>query len=435
MITQQEYRKRRQALAAALPTGAVAIIPAATELFRNADTSYRFRQDSDFYYLTGFNEPDALLVIVAGPQEENHLFMQASNPAAEQWTGKRLGLEGAKDQLGMQESYALESLDIILPKLLSEKIAIYYAVGRSPKWEKRILGAWKKVKQHIRQGIIAPESLEDLEPFLSEMRLFKSPTELALMRQAAEISTSAHLRAMLRCKKLDNERQLEAELLYEFMRGGCRSTAYDSIVGSGANACTLHYTDNNQPLKAGELVLIDAGGEFQNYAADITRVLPINGKFSPEQRAIYEIVLAAQKAGIEMVKPGTAWNLIQQKIVNVLTEGLQSLGLVQGSLEDLIATEAYKPFYMHSSGHWLGLDVHDAGRYKLNGEWRSLEPGMTLTVEPGLYIPAGLKGVDKRWWDIGIRLEDDLLVTDSSHENLTAALPIEIVDVEAAVNG
>lgn len=431
MITQQEYQTRRCKLAAKLPQGAMAIIPAAQEVLRNGDAHYRFRQDSDFYYLTGFNEPDAMLLIVAGEKGESYLFNRPRNPAQEQWTGRRLGQEGACQTLGMTEAYSIDILDTRLPDLLAGKATIFYAIGRHPVYEKHILQALQHVKAQVRRGIKAPEALCDLEPILSEMRLFKSEAEIALMRRAAEISVTAHKRAMQACRPDVNESQLEAELLYEFAKGGCRSVAYDPIVGGGANACILHYTENNQPLRAGDLVLIDAGGEFENYAADITRTFPVNGRFSEEQRAIYELVLKAQKVGIACIKPGLIWNEVQQTMIHILTEGLCKLGLLQGNVDTLIAKEAFKPFYMHNSGHWLGLDVHDAGRYKINGEWRPLEAGMVLTVEPGLYISAGMDGVDPRWWNIGVRIEDDILVTQDGHENLTAGLPVDIAEIEA----
>lgn len=435
MITQQEYQARRQALAAKLAPGAIAIIPAAHEVLRNGDAHYRFRQDSDFYYLTGFNEPDALLMIIAGSPGKTYLFNRPRNPAEEQWTGKRLGQEGAREALKVDEAYSLESLATHLPELLTGKTAVYFAMGRYPSLEKMLFKALKHVKGLVRRGIKVPESLCDLEPLLSEMRLFKSEAELNLMRQGSAISVDAHKRAMRACGKAENEYQLEAELLYAFSHNGCRAVAYDPIVASGGNACILHYTDNNQPLRAGDLLLIDAGGEFENYAADITRTFPVNGRFSKEQRAIYELVLKAQKAGIASIKPGLGWYEIQQTIIHILTSGLCELGLLKGEVDKLIATEAYKPFYMHNSGHWLGLDVHDAGRYKIEGEWRQLETGMVLTVEPGLYISAGMNGVDPRWWNIGVRIEDDILVTKDGYENLTGDLPVEVDEIEAILRG
>ncbi len=366
-----------------------------------------------------------------GGDAQSILFNRVRNPAEEQWTGKRLGQEGAIHELGMQAAFPIHSLDEELPKLLADKTAIYYALTRNPALETTITQALQMVKNQVRRGIKAPLSLCDLEPLLGEMRLFKSDAELALMRKAAQISVDAHLCAMRRCKYLQYEYELEAELIYEFSRQGCRNVAYDPIVGGGENACVLHYTDNNQALHAGDLVLIDAGGEYANYAADITRTFPINGQFTPEQRSIYELVLKAQKAGIAAIKPGLPWNGVQQIILQILTEGLCKLGILKGSVDQLIAEEAYKPFYMHNSGHWLGLDVHDSGQYKINGQWRALEPGMVLTVEPGLYISSNMPGVEQRWWGIGVRIEDDVLVTPSGHEVLTAALPVDIDAIEA----
>lgn len=435
MIKKQEYQSRRQRLATTLPQGSIAVIPSANEILRNGDAHYRFRQDSDFYYLTGFNEPEALLVILAGEQGESYLFNRSRNPAQEQWVGRRLGQEQATEVLGVTNAYPIEELNARLLEMLAGKTLIYYPMGRYPIYEQQLLQALQTLKSQIRRGIKAPEGLFDLEPILSEMRLFKSDAEMELMRHAARISVEAHIQAMKLCRQAKNEYELEAELLYQFIRGGCRSVAYDPIVGGGANTCILHYTENNQPLRNGELILIDAGGEYHNYAADITRTFPANGQFNKEQRAIYELVLKAQKAGIAAVKPGVPWNEIQQKIIHILTTGLCELGLLTGNVDALIEKEAYRPFYMHNSGHWLGLDVHDAGRYKINNEWRLLEPGMVLTVEPGLYISAGMDGVEERWWNIGVRIEDDILVTKDGHENLTGALPVEIAEIEALMRG
>lgn len=431
MISQQEYQARRQKLVQQLPENSIAIIPAAHETLRNGDAHYRFRQDSNFYYLTGFNEPDALLVLIAGAKSQDILFNRPRNPMEEQWTGKRLGQEGALAELGMHLAFSIENLAEELPKLLSGKSAVYYAFARNALVEETIMRAWAALKDQARRGIKAPDALCDLEPILGEMRLFKSDAELDLMRHAANISVQAHQQAMRRCKHLEYEYQLEAELVYEFSRHGCRSMAYDPIVGSGENACVLHYTENSKPLRPGELVLIDAGGEYENYAADITRTFPINGTFSPEQKHIYQLVLKAQKAGVAAVQPGHCWNVIQQIMVRILTEGLCELGILQGNVDDLISSEAYKPFYMHNSGHWLGLDVHDSGLYKVNGEWRSLEPGMVLTVEPGLYISPKTPGIDQRWWGIGVRIEDDVAVTKTGHEVLTGALPVDVDEIEA----
>ncbi|MFC3908275.1 Xaa-Pro aminopeptidase [Legionella dresdenensis] len=435
MITQQEYQDRRRSLASQLAPGSVALIWAGKEAIRNGDAHYRFRQASDFYYLTGFGEPDALLVIMAGDNGESYLFNRERDPAQEQWTGRRLGQEGACKQLGMKDAFPITEVNQILPQLLAGRSAVYYAIGQQAEQDQQVLQATQRLKEQVRRGIKAPEIFQDISPLISEMRLFKSEAEIELMRRAAEISVSAHMRAMFTCYKFDNEYQLEAELLYEFSRNGCRSVAYDPIVGAGANSCILHYTDNNQPLNQGDLVLIDAGGEYENYASDITRTFPVSGQFSPAQKAIYELVLKAQKAGIACIKPGALWNTVQQTIVRILTEGLCELGILHGDVDTLISNEAYRPFYMHNSGHWLGLDVHDSGHYKINGEWRPFEPGMVLTVEPGLYISADMDAVDEKWWNIGVRIEDDILVTADGHDNLTGALPVEIEEIEALMRG
>jgi Xaa-Pro aminopeptidase len=435
MITQKEYQARRRELANRLPVDSIAVIPAASEALRNGDSHYRFRQDSDFYYLTGFNEPDALLLVCAGAKGESILFNRPRSPIEEQWTGVRLGQDGACKSLGMDVAYSMLDLDARLPELLVNRQAIYYAIGQYPLWAKRILAAWQVVKKQGRRGLAAPEAFCDLAPIMGEMRLFKSSTEIELMQRAATISVAAHQRAMRACREATYEYQLEAEILYEFTRQGCRSVAYDSIVAGGSNACILHYTENNQPLRQGDLVLIDAGGEFEYYAADITRTYPINGRFSQEQRLIYELVLRAQKAGIALVRPGCIWDEIQRTIVQILTVGLVELGLLRGSVDELVEREAYKPFYMHQSGHWLGLDVHDCGRYKLQGKWRPLEPGMVLTVEPGLYIPSNLESVDPCWWGIGVRIEDDIHVTVDGHKNLSGDLVVDVDDLEALICG
>ncbi|MBA2650462.1 MAG: Xaa-Pro aminopeptidase [Legionella sp.] len=435
MISQQEFQTRREHLAQKLPPNSIAILPAAKAVIRNNDAQYPFRQNSNFYYLTGFEEPEALLVITTNPDCRSILFNRTRNPAEEQWTGRRLGQEGAVTELGMHKAYAINKLKDELPNLLVDKSAIYYPMCKDADLENTIAQALNHVKNQARKGLGAPEALCDLEPILSEMRLFKSPAEIALMRHVASISVDAHKRAMRQCRQLTYEYELEAELIYEFARRGCESVAYDCIVAGGENACVLHYTQNNKALQPGDLVLIDAGGEYQGYAADITRTFPVNGRFSPEQRSLYDLVKRAQQAGIAEIRPGIAWNKVQQVIVQILTSGLCELGLLQGLVEELISREAYRPFYMHNSGHWLGLDVHDSGKYKINNAWRPFEPGMVLTVEPGLYIPADCSTVEAPWRGIGIRIEDDVLVTSTGHEVLTADLPVEIEEIEALMRG
>jgi Xaa-Pro aminopeptidase len=429
-----DYKVRRYELARQLPPDSIAIIPAASELLRNGDTHYRFCQDSHFFYLTGFEEPDALLVVISGKHAESILFNRPREPDKEQWTGPRLGQENAPAMLHVDKAYDIGQLSARLPELLAGKQVIYFPLGQYPLYEKMLFEAWALVKGKIRRGIHAPSSFVDIAPILGEMRLIKDSEELLLMREAARISIAAHHRVMQACRKLKMEYELEAVFLYEMTRLGCRNVAYDSIVAAGANACVLHYTANNQMLRPGELVLVDAGGEYQHYAADITRTFPVNGRFSEEQRLIYELVLRAQQAGIACIKPGMLWHTIQEAMVHVLTEGLVVLGLLKGNVQLLIEQEAYKPFYMHSSGHWLGLDVHDVGVYKENGAWRALKPGMVLTVEPGLYIAPHLP-VDARWKGIGVRIEDDIHVTTKGYENLTEALPVLVQEIEDVLCG
>lgn len=425
-----DYQSRRKALAMQLPSQSIAIIPAANDVLRNGDAHYRFRQDSDFFYLTGFNEPDAVLLITSGSESVSVLFNRAKNPEQEQWTGRRLGQEEAIHALGLDEAYPIELLEQKLPGWIENRQAIYYCIGRHSLWDARIQQAWQVVKGQIRRGIKAPGSFSDLAPLLGEMRLFKQPSEIALMQRAGDITVTAHQRAMQVCKASQYEYELEAEIIHEFTRQGCRSTAYDSIVAAGKNACILHYTENNSRLQPGDLVLIDAGAEYENYAADVTRTFPVNGHFSAEQRVIYNLVLQAQQAGIKGVYPGASWDSVQTTIVRILTEGLVDLGILRGQTDELIAAGAHRPFYMHNSGHWLGLDVHDSGQYKINGQWRLLEPNMVLTVEPGLYISRH-PDVDERWWDIGVRIEDDILVTQNGHSNLTGDLAVKVEEIEA----
>jgi Xaa-Pro aminopeptidase len=430
-----DYSLRRRQLASQLPANAIAIIPAAREQLRNGDAHYRFCQDSDFFYLTGFSEPDALLVITSGAQSESILFNRPRILAEEQWTGARLGQDDAVRVLNVDSSFSIMSVETRLPELLLGKESIYYPLGRYPDEEVALFRAWQKVKGQARRGILSPHTFVDIVPILGEMRLIKDDMEIADMREAARISMEGHKRAMRASQHAKMEYELEAEFVYEITRQGCRGVAYDSIVAGGSRACVLHYTANNQPLQRDALVLMDAGGEFNHYAADITRTFPVSGRFSYEQKSIYELVLQAQRMGISCVKPGVTWDTIQQKIVAILTSGLCDLGILKGDVETLIEQAAYKPFYMHSSGHWLGLDVHDAGCYTKEGRWRVLEPGMTLTVEPGLYISEGMAGVDPRWWGIGVRIEDDILVNATGHDNLSAALPVDVASVEDLVRG
>ena len=427
-----EFAKRRARLASLIGSDSVAVVATAPVAIRNRDAEYAYRPDSDFFYLTGFAEPEAVAVFVPGRRQGQFLlFCRERDPEMETWTGRRAGLDGAREIYGAHDAFPITDIDEILPGLLENKKRIFYALGKDPEIDQAILQWRGEVQKKSRSGIQAPGELIALDYLLHEMRLFKSPAEISTMRQAARIAAAAHRRAMQTCHADMMEYQLEAELLHEFVRRGARQPAYESIVGGGANGCTLHYRENNDKLEKGNLVLIDAGAEFEYYASDITRTFPVNGKFSPAQRDAYEVVLAAQLAAIEKVKPGNHWNDPHDAAVKVLTKGMVELGLLKGKPQDLIKASAYRRFYMHRTGHWLGMDVHDVGEYKIDGKWRLLEPGMVMTVEPGLYIPEGSPGVAKKWWNIGIRIEDDVLVTRTGNEVLSREAPKTIDDIEA----
>ncbi|KAA0876212.1 Xaa-Pro aminopeptidase [Nitrincola tapanii] len=426
------YANRRRQLLQALPANTIALVAAASLQNRNRDTEYAFRQNSDFYYLTGFNEPDAILLLIPGRSEgEAILFCPPRDAAMEIWTGLRAGPEGCVQHFALDQAFNLTELDARLPELLSGKMALYYPMGESAQLDSRIQVWLGQVRAGARQGWQAPEQLVTLSSLVHEMRLFKSSEEVALMQRAADISAQAHCQAMRVCRPGLYEYHLEAEIHYQCQRQGARFQAYSAIVGGGANACILHYIENQAPLLDGDLVLIDAGCELDNYASDITRTFPVNGRFSPEQKALYQLVLKTQEACIAAMAPGVPWNVIHDLSVQHLTEGLVDLGLLQGEVDALIEAEAYKPFYMHRIGHWLGMDVHDVGRYKLQGQWRALEPGMVMTVEPGLYIAPDNLDVEPRWRGIGIRIEDDVLVTTDGHHILTQTVPKQVDEIEA----
>lgn len=430
-----EFKQRRRRLMRQMGRGSVAIIPAAQHALRNRDVEYPFRQDSDFYYLTGFNEPNAVAVLCPKRNKGEYLlFCAERDPALEIWVGPKAGVEGAKTDYGANDAFSLADIDEILPGLLEGCDKLYYSMGYHPGFDQRVIDWVNQIRANARSGAQPPGEIVVLDHLLHELRLFKSNREIRNMRQAAKISEQAHKRAMRVCKPGLTEYEVEAELLQHFRRNNC-DTAYASIVGGGKNACVLHYVDNNEALKDGDLLLIDAGAEKELYASDITRTFPINGKFSPAQKAIYNIVLAAQLAAIKRIKPGNYWNHPHESAVKVITKGLLKLGLLKGNVTKLIKDEAYKRFFMHRTGHWLGMDVHDVGSYKLNDRWRKFEPGMTLTVEPGIYIPAGTKGVAKKWWNIGVRIEDDVLVTKQGCEVLSAGLPKTVDDIEALMAG
>lgn len=426
-----EFANRRKRLMQMMGAGAIAILPAAPVRLRNRDAEYPYRADSDFYYLTGFPEPEAVAVLIPGrKQGEYILFCRERDLQQETWHGRRAGTEGATAHHGAADAFPISDIAEILPGLLEKCERVYYTMGLYPDFDLRVMEWVNQIRNKSRAGAHAPHEFVALDHVLHEMRLFKSRAEIEAMRRAAQISAAGHRRAMQACRPGMMEYQIEAELRYEFTRSGSTAPAYNPIVGGGANACILHYTENNVPLNDGELLLVDAGAEFDCYAGDITRTYPVNGRFTPAQRALYEVVLAAQLAALDKVHPGNHWNDPHMAAVRVLTQGLIKLGLLKGRLTTLVKDEAYRRFYMHRTGHWLGMDVHDVGDYKIGDEWRVLEPGMVLTVEPGLYIPAGSKGVAKKWWNIGIRIEDDVRVTRSGHDVLSKDAPKTVVEIE-----
>lgn len=432
MIKMSEFARRRKELLQQIDSNSIIILKAAPIVSRNHYHEYPYRQNSDFYYLTGFKEPEAVMVLI--PKRlggEFILFNRTRDREKEIWDGYRAGQAGARKQFGADEAFPISDLEKKLPELLAGHEKIYCTIGACPAFDKLILNALHTVRTQIRSGVQAPSAIVDIEPALHEMRVFKSSAEIALMRKAAEISAVAHTRTMQVCKPGLSEYHLEAEITHEFLRQGARAHAYTPIIGSGANSCILHYITNEKTIQNGDMVLIDAGAEYDYYASDVTRTFPANGRFTKEQRAIYEIVLAAQLAGIKAVKPGTEWNQIDIIVTKVITQGLIDIGLLKGKLNDLIKKQAYLPFYMHRSGHWIGLDTHDAGRYKIKGKWRKLEPGMVRTVEPGIYISADSPGVHKRWHNIGVRIEDDIVVTQKGHEVLSHGAPKTIDEIEA----
>jgi len=430
-MDQKEFFARRKRLMQTMGRGAIAIIPTAPVRVRNRDSEYPYRPDSDFHYLTGFAEPDAVAVFIPGRKQGQYvLFCRERDPHAEIWHGRRAGLPGALEKYGADEAYPIKDLDSVLPGLMANCGRVFYTLGHNVEFDQHVVGWVNRLRQQGRAGVHTPGEFVALDHVLHNMRLFKSKAEAGAMRHAANISAMAHVQAMRACRPGMFEYQVEAELLHTFRRHGC-VPAYNSIVGGGANSCILHYTENNMPLNDGELLLIDAAAEYECYASDITRTFPVNGRFSPEQKAIYELVLAAQYAALEKVKPGNLWTAPHDAAVSVLTHGLVKLGLLKGKPAQLIKDQGYRRFYMHRTGHWLGMDVHDVGEYKFGDQWRALEPGMVLTVEPGLYIAAGSKGVAKKWWNIGVRIEDDVLVTPTGHEVLSAAVPKSVAEIEA----
>ncbi|MDD5384684.1 MAG: Xaa-Pro aminopeptidase [Gallionella sp.] len=426
------YAQRRARLLEKMQCGIV-IIPTAPEVARNGDTHYGYRYDSNFYYLSGFAEPEAVLVLIADQDDHRQpqaiLFCREKNPEREVWDGYRAGPDAAKEQFGFDAAYPIAQLDEKLAELMGNQAALFYPLGHDAAWDRRILKLRGEVQAKVRSGIRAPDEIRDVRTLLNEMRLFKDEHELAVMRRAAAISAQAHRRALQFTRPEQFEYQIEAEFLHEFCRHGARHPAYPTIVAGGANACVLHYVGNNAVLSDGDLLLIDAGCEMDGYASDITRTFPVNGRFSAAQREVYEIVLAAQAAAIAAARPGNTWDAPHDAALRVLAQGFIDLKLCQGSVDEVLESESYKRFYMHRTGHWLGMDVHDVGDYKTGDNWRALQPGMVFTVEPGCYIrPAD--DVPQALWNIGIRIEDDVAITAQGNEVLTAAAPRAVVDIE-----
>ena len=430
-----EYAKRRKALMEKMSPNSIAILASAPVTVRNRDVEHPFRQDSDFYYLSGFDEEHSVLVLIPGREHGEYvLFCQEKIKEQEIWTGRRVGPEAAPDTLGCDDAFPITDIDDILPGLIEGKDRIYANLGTSPEFDQKLMQWVNHIKAQVRSGATPPHEFSALDHLLHELRLVKSPAEVEVMRHAAEISAEAHTRAMQTVRPGMREYQLEAELMQIFMAAGSRWPAYPSIVGAGDNACILHYTRNDDVIDDGDLILIDAGCELDYYASDITRTFPSNGRFSEPQRTLYQLVLDAQYAAIEATKPGNHWNQPHEAAVQVLVEGLVELVLLEGAVDELIESQAYRQFYMHKTGHWLGMDVHDVGEYRVDGEWRTLQPGMVLTIEPGLYVAPDDDSVDEKWRGIGIRIEDDVVVTEEGCDILTKDVVKEIADIEALMS-
>jgi Xaa-Pro aminopeptidase len=429
MIDIELYRERRRRLVQQMHRG-IAVLATAREQLRNRDAHYPYRFDSYFHYLTGFTEPDAVLVVTAGESSKSILFCRDKDIDREIWDGFRYGPQGAKDAFGFDEAHSVKELDAMLPKLFADQPAVFCDVGESDAWDARLIQWLNAVRMQVRTGISAPGEIRDVRKILDDMRLIKDATELTTMRKAARISCEAHRRAMQSTKPGMSEYEIEAELLHTFRRHGAQAPAYTPIVAGGANACVLHYVANDQPLRPGDLLLIDAGCELDGYASDITRTFPVSGRFQGAQREVYELVLAAQAAAIAQVQAGRHWEEPHEAAVRTLVQGFIDLKLCAGTVDSVIESGDYKKFYMHRTGHWLGMDVHDCGDYKRDGNWRVLEPGMVLTVEPGCYIRPD-EGVPQHLWNIGVRIEDDVAVTAHDCEVLTADAPKQIADIEA----
>lgn len=428
----REIKLRRKKLMAQMEPNSIALLAAAPPRVRNSDAEYLYRQNSDFHYLTGFTEEKALLALIPGrKQGEVVLFCQQKDKAKELWHGTLMGPDVARKELEIDDAFPVDDMDDILPGLIEGRDRVYYSMGKDDRFDNQVMNWLKVIRSKAKIGAHPPGEFLMLDHLLHELRLIKSTNEIKLMQQAAKISAEGHKRAMAYCRPGIREYELEAELLHAFTRNGSRAPAYTSIVATGDNACILHYIENDSEVKAGDLVLIDAGCEYGHYASDITRTFPANGKFSPEQKAIYNIVLKAQLAAIEAIRPGVPWDEPHNISVKIITQDLVRLGIMNGRPSQLIKSEAYKDFYMHRIGHWIGMDVHDVGDYKIDDDWRLLEPGMVTTVEPGIYISPSNKKVPKKWRGIGVRIEDDVLITRNGNKVLSADIPKTIQEIES----
>jgi Xaa-Pro aminopeptidase len=423
-ISQKEYASRRRDLMAMMQTNSVAVIAAAPEKIRSNDTHFPYKQCTNLSYLSGFPEPGSVMLLIPGREQgEVVFFCRDKDPLRETWDGYREGPAGVVAKYQADDAFPIDDIDDILPGMLEGKDRVYFAIGKDPEFDKHLMVWVNDVRGKRGSDAIPPGEFVDLDHIINEMRLIKSAAEIKLMRKAAEISARAHCRAMQISKPGLYEYHLQAEIEHEFMSSGAAGPAYTSIVGGGKNGCVLHYIENRDRLKAGDLVLIDAGCEYQDYAADITRTFPVNGVFTEQQAAIYDIVLAAQAAAIELIAPGLEYHLANQATVRVITQGLVDLNILTGDVDKLIEQGAHRDFYMHNAGHWLGMDVHDVGDYKIDNHWRVYEPGMVVTVEPGIYISPDNTNVDKQWRGIAVRIEDDVLVTKTGNQDLTSGVP------------
>ncbi len=432
-MNKNEFARRRKTLMRMVGEDGIAILPSAPVRIRSRDVEYRYRQDSDFYYLTGFAEPDAVAVLAPGRENgEFILFCRDRDKLKERWDGSRSGPDGAIANFAADDAFPIDDIDDILPGLLESRSCVYYTMGAYADFDQRITEWVKALRSRESSGVHTPHEFIALDHILHDMRLYKSRAEISTMRKAAKIAVGAHRRAMAVVAPGMYEYEVEAEYIHEF-RSNDATISYSPIVGTGANSCTLHYVDNNAELADGDLLLIDAGCEYDYYASDITRTIPVSGKFTPEQRAVYEIVLEAQLAAIEKTIKGNHWNDPHDAAVRVITKGLKKIGLLDGTVPKLIRDEAYREFFMHKTGHWIGMDVHDVGDYKVGDEWRFLEPGMVTTVEPGIYIPANRK-TPARWRNIGIRIEDDVAVTSNGPDVLSKGLEKDPDELESLMS-